>query len=190
MTKALLVILTTLSITACGGGGSSSDTGQATTVERIAGIWQGTGNDVGEVGIVTENGDLFFIDIAGNTLTTGRVTSASGNKTFGTLSTYAVVGSVFPDGSTVLTSTFDATVKSSETLLGTTTSKFGSTSFSYAYDTGYDLPSSLSSTAGTWSGIDAFGDSVTLAINSSGVISGSDSSGCTYGGQNSIINSN
>ncbi len=191
MLNKILVLAFVSFISSCGGGGGSNDTtdsGQPTTTERIAGIWQGTGNDVGDVGIVTENGDLFFISIPGNTLTVGRITSASGDNALGTLSSYAAFGFAFPDGSTVATGTFNATVKTRSTLTGTTSSKFGADTFSFAYDTDYDLPSSLSLTAGTWSGIDFFGDLVTLTINSSGVITGSDSASCIYSGQVSIIN--
>jgi hypothetical protein len=58
--------------------------------------------------------------------------------------------------------------------------------FSLTYSSVYDRPSSLAATAGTWKGI-VSGFTNTFTIDSSGSITGSSASGCSYTGAVSII---
>jgi hypothetical protein len=105
----------------------------------------------------------------------------------GTASAYSGTGKQYISGSAavpaVVTFALDAApVKT--TLTGTITpAGQAAQAFSFSYAARYETPALLADIAGTWAGTKSAGTvGVTWTINSSGVLSGSSTSGCTYGG--------
>jgi hypothetical protein len=184
--KHLALAIVVFTLTACGGGGGGGD--DSVSDVRPSGIWLGTGGSAGSVGIITEANDLFFINTNFNSLTSGRVTTVSGNDVSGNGRSYATIGNVFPDGTTIDDGTFTSTIVERQSFTGTFSSDLGSSAFTYSYSPFYDRDSSLSAVSGNWSGTD-FSGVFTVTIDSNGKIQGSNSDGCIYSGHIGLIDS-
>jgi hypothetical protein len=188
-----LVFFASLALSACGGGGGGDSGSVATPAPTNAspgGIWFGrdpiTGGDI--LGVITETGEAHFIR-DDESQYVGTV-STSGTNLSGSYNGYTAFGTVFIDGSTSGTGTVSGTIQERRQISGTfnfTTSRGrrdeGSTTL--AYQTLYELDSSLSLIAGNYRNTE---DGSTVNVNSSGVIfSQSPFTGCVINGQVSII---
>lgn len=192
-----LVLLLTLSImSACGGGGDSSSQ-SALATQRIAGIWIGTftSNVVSSTfdvtGIIAESGIGRFASTSTGAQYSGVISvngmGVNGISFSATVNAYAPFGEVFPDGSRVGIVGISGAATPRGAMSGTYSGVGDSGTFSLTYSGLYERPSSLSSVAGTWSGIVSSGDNNTITVDSSGNITGSSTSGCIYSGNVGII---
>jgi hypothetical protein len=127
-------------------------------------------------GVLTEDGKLFF-------------SSDDSEEVF--LGTYHVNGStlvfnyrICPNGGgACVDATGSSTYASRDFATGQGTSaQWGTQPFNLYYSTVYDRTPTLASLAGTWGLTDA-GVVYTVNVTAAGVVSGSDSRGCTYSGQ-------
>ncbi len=189
MRKTIIAILLSINLVACGGGGSSSSNPPPPpSTQSVSGMWRGTatssafGTTTDLLGIVSESREAFFISSQGAQYH-GSL-SVSGAHVSGTVTSYAPVGFVFPDGSVVTTTSVSGTVTTKSSLSATYTGGGDSGSIALTYDPLYERDSSLSLIAGDW-----FDGAISISIDSLGRFSGFDTSGCTYSGQVSIINS-
>lgn len=175
------LLLSTL-LGGCGGGGSSSSTAVATA--DATGVWEGTitQNGVGTysvTGLIT-GGQMRFISVDGNALYEGTV-SVSGSTLTATTTNYVIDGGIFSN------STLTGTVVTASSISGTfTSSDGGSGSFSLTYDPITTRGSSLATITANWFVTDG-AYSMSIPIDATGAINGSDSDGCVYTGQASII---
>lgn len=175
------LLLSTL-LGGCGGGGSSSSTAVATA--DATGVWEGTitQNGVGTysvTGLIT-GGQMRFISVDGNALYEGTV-SVSGSTLTATTTNYIIDGGIFS------TSTLTGTVVTASSISGTfTSSDGGSGSFSLTYDPITTRGSSLATITANWFVTDGV-YSMSIPIDATGAINGSDSDGCVYTGQVNII---
>jgi hypothetical protein len=166
----------------CGGGGGSSTAPTPTPPApspTTPGLWQGTftsttaGVSGSIVGIITTTGAARFISlesgiqIFGTVPTTGSSLSASltGVTPTGQTGTYSLSGT--------------ATAKSS---LSGTYSGLDAGSFSFTYNSAFTNGASLATISGTWTQSRADGYTVTITVDPSGAINGSDTLGCVYAG--------
>lgn len=174
------LLLSTL-LAGCGGGGGSST--PAATADAT-GVWEGTltQNGVGTysvTGLIT-GGQMRFISVDGNALYEGTV-SVSGSTLTATTTNYVIDGGIFS------TSTLTGTVVTASTISGTfTSSDGGSGSFSLSYDPITTRGSSLATLTANWFVTDG-AYSMSIPIDATGAINGTDSDGCVYTGQVSII---
>jgi hypothetical protein len=130
-------------------------------------------------GIVTQNNDAYFITESGIQYV-GTI-SVKGNKISGNLSAYAPAGMTFPDGNTNGSISINGTVIARGVMIGTYSGVGDTGSFSLVYSSLYERPSSISTVSDNWA-FSTFGYSISLSIDSSGNISGSDLHGCAYTG--------
>ena len=187
--RKILFIITILSIvlTACGGGGGGGEGSSSPTNQSIAGIWIGSftssifHSTYGITGIVTESGVARFAATSSLTQYSG-VLKVSGNKFTSTVTGY------FPSGSYAGMGDIAGTFTPKGIMNGTYSSTIDKGTFSFAYSSLYERPSSLSAIAGTWTDYSS-GDYETITINSSGNITRPPISGCTTSGNISIIDS-
>jgi hypothetical protein len=188
----LLLLLTLLIISACGGGGGGSSSSTPAT-QSIAGIWIGTSTSnvlhstSNVTGIIAESNIARFASTTTGAQYSGVVT-VIGNSFSSTATAYAPFGYMFLDGSHVGPVNISGTFTSKASMSGTYDGVGDTGTFSLTYSSVYDRPSSLTATAGTWAGV-VSGYTNTITIDSSGNISGNSTSGCSYTGTVSIIDS-
>lgn len=189
--KACSYILVAMSLTACGGGGDDGDS--SVVNDSPGGIWRGsvtltaTGATYQSIGLITETGELHFLTTDGEQ-TTGNVT-VSGKTFSANITSYAPLGSVFDNGSTVISGTASGSINQRSTFSGS--ARFSGTvtsNFSYTYDSIYERDSILSLISGLYFDYDGSGYWVTYDIDSQGVITGSDTDGCQFNGNVKLIN--
>ena len=164
-----------------GGGDSTPATTLPVTNSDATGVWEGTftENGVGTFGLIgiVEGNNMRFISTDAGAIYVGTI-SVSGTNFTATTTSYAIGGTVFA------TADMSGTVSTKSTLSGTFTSSTGATgSFSLAYDPVTDKGSSLAVTDGNWT----VGSSTVISIDSTGLLTGTDTTGCVYLGNVSII---
>lgn len=184
-----------------GGGGGAPATSLAPPPPPVnqspGGIWIGTdseGDDI--IALITEAGRFHFLETTTLAQGSGNASVSNGNDITASFRFVPPVGFVFADGSTFSDCTVTGTVAERTSLSGTVncTSSLGnqsSVTVNLAYDTLYDLNSSLGTFAGTWTDASAPGIDI-VNVDSLGVIIGQDGSGsnCIYSGQVSLIDAN
>lgn len=171
--------ITSVVITACGGGGGGSG-GASTPVTNLdpQGFWGGTssaGYDISAV--VLENGELYNI-FSRNGIAYGidyGVLSVSGSTFSGNISEFYIPTNQVFAGTT--TGTF--TPKS--IISGSVSFAAGNGTFSGTYGTAYDTPATLAALTGNYVGNYYTGAPVTMAISSTGAITGT-STNCSFSG--------
>lgn len=179
--KQVLIFSFSLLLVACGGGGGGA---ASSTAQSMGGVWLGTASPVGGggsidmVGIISEAGELHFLsDVE---IDIGSVTT-SGNTFSGNVTAYTT-------GSTA-SGTVSGTFTPRSSFSGT--GVFGGTptsNFAFTYDDSYERASSLALISGTYSDTDG-AYTETYTIGSDGALTGSDTDGCVFNGQVSIIDS-
>lgn len=188
----LLLPLICFTMSSCGGGGSSSSETPPPVAESPAGIWIGTfTSNVVHVtypvtGIIAEDNTARFITTSTLVQYSGAL-NVYGNAFSATVTAYAPVGTVFQDGSHGGLINISGTVSAKKFLSGTYAGTGDSGTFSFAYNPAYERPSVLTAIAGNW-GVTMQGYTNRVSIDTSGNITGSSTSGCTYSGRVDIIN--
>jgi len=169
-----------------GCGGSTSDTPTPTpaptpTVAAMQGIWQSAAGAASSTSaIALPDGTLWtvLVNTSGTVLQKSSVTS----QTTG----FAGTGKAYTLGSTTvqsITSTVSFVEKTS--LSGTVTRAGQAEPFALTYLSRYDTPAVLADLAGTWTV--TLGPGVTTwTVGSTGALTGSRTTGCTYTGQFSL----
>lgn len=174
-------LLLSVLLAGCGGGGGSST--PAATADAT-GVWEGTLTQDGVgtysvTGLIT-GGQLRFLSPDGNAIYEGTV-SVTGSTLTASTSNYALDGGIFS------TSTLTGTVVTASSISGTFTSSDGGRgSFSLSYDPITTRGSSLATLTANWFVTDGV-YSMSIPIDATGAINGSDSDGCVYTGQVNII---
>ena len=157
------------------GGGSS---------QSVTGIWNGTFTESGFgtedlLGLMID-GESYFISAGAGTVYAGMY-AVSGSSITAIANIYNI------NGGFVGTANIAGTVVTEAALNGSFSTSYGSTgTISLAYDPLTDKGSSLATTEGVWS-LTRGTYTLTLAIDINGVITGSDTDGCIYNGNGSII---
>jgi hypothetical protein len=174
-----------LSATGCGGGGGDDDGGSPGGAGAAEGAYYGsTGNGYATVGLVLDDGSYWFIyftaDSIGGAVQGSGKAGDGGSFSSSNGKDFNIVDGEIYDVDVV------ATAVAATSLNGSLNYDDGSkTAFTTNYEAGYTLTPSLSTLAGTYSGLAATSegeDQATTTISSSGAITGTSQSGCTYSG--------
>jgi hypothetical protein len=179
-----LFLIACIFLSACGGGGSSSGPVVAAPSAVATGVWQGTitENSVGTfsvIGLIYGN-ELRFISADAGVLYEGTIT-ISGTGFTGTTTNIDINGGV------ISTSTLTGTISTASSISGTfTSSDGGSGSFSLAYDPITARGASLATTDDNWTATDGI-YTMTLSIDATGQLTGSDTDGCVFNGSVSVL---
>lgn len=189
----ILILACLIALAGCGGGGgggSSTGTNPPPTNADPGGIWFGTAHNTTAgltfqlIGVSIGTGEFRFLDDQGVQYF-GSI-KVSGTAFTGSLTAYAPVGTVFSNGSPVLTGNISGTISQRASFSGQYTLSTGERgTISLTYDALYDRDSSIPLVSGTWQ--DDFGN--TYTVDSQGSIFAQDSAGCVYSGNISVVNS-
>ena len=188
-----------LLLTAC----SNSNPGEAFAPvapadAEVGGLWDGTGTDdlepglvVRIIGVVAEDGRAQYFKVDSNTgrpdftddgvQFAGVITSLE-NVISGNIRIYAPVGTMFVNGETVADGTIAGDIVERTSLKGDWTAESGDTgTIDQLFSNLYDRDSALSVTQGDWTGTSSVGGVLALSISSSGTIfAGVDSNAYIY----------
>lgn len=180
--KNLLLLFFVLMLSACGGGGGNSNPPPGNA--NPTGVWEGTFTQSGVgtfelVGLIS-NGQIRFISLDAGVIYEGSLTVSGQNFTGSTIN-YEIGGEQFA------TSSLTGTIQTGQSISGSFTSSNGDTGIiSLTYDPITDRGSSLTTISSNW-GIAVGADSLTISIDSNGLLTGSDTDSCIYNGSVEII---
>lgn len=197
----LVCMATILTATGCGGGGGSTST-LATPVTPsptpepaptpdptptpipvaqpvIKGFWTGSQGTNGVSAIILANGDAWVVFLeAGSATSFARLHVTTSSSSFSSNGTRYLLQSGTTEAAAASGSFTEKT-----TLVGSMVTPNGSTSLSLAYDVRYATTATIADAVGTWKGSYRNNSSVlTMTVGSTGTLSGSSTTGCTYGG--------
>jgi hypothetical protein len=182
----LLFLSIVLIFLACSGDDGSSGT-------SASGYWEGSIYSSVEneyypiIGVVSEDNEAIFlanIDVQVYQLFAGTL-NVSGNSVTGALTGYTK-DILFQDGSTVGSVTFNGTVKTKKSIVGTFTGVGDSGIFALIYNSYlYERASSLGLLAGQWASDDTY-----IEIIANGSVTGGNTEGCVFNGSVSLIDPN
>lgn len=170
-------------LSACGDGSMTPSPPPPPPAPSAVGLWNGTtanGRTIG--GLVLDDGTFWFLytsivnPSAAAGLVQGNYTAVSGSFT----SSNAVDFNL--EGLGILNSSIDGTYVVKQTLSGTIAHQAGQTTFTTTYDPDYELTPDLNLLAGTYTGVVATNETVTVTVLASGSLFGSSTSGCTFTG--------
>lgn len=158
-----------------------------------AGFYTGTlvstvsGTAIEVLALASDLGELRILDPVSDAQYVATL-SFAGNDLEPSLSAYAAPGASFPDNSRVCAGHIQGTIQPGAAITGRYDCGGDSGSFSLLYDVGDSLqrPAGRFPSLGLRGTIGA-GDVLFLALDSDGGLSGSDSAGCTYTGQMTVI---
>lgn len=193
----LFLLSICLIISACegGGGGGSSSPFTPPAAQSISGIWIGTFisnvtyRTESVTGLIAETGSARFASTSTLAQYNGGI-SVSGNSFSATVTAYAPLGYVFPDGSQVGSVSMSGIFTAKNAMSGTYSGVGDFGTFSLTYSGLYERPSSLAALVGNWTGIvSGSTNTLTIMIDPSGNMSGSSTLGCNYSGNIGIIDS-
>jgi hypothetical protein len=193
--KYLLAISSLLfTLAGCGGGGGSGDDGAGsgdgeTSIEKsIGGIWSrnvsidGT-TFIDSIGLVAETGRFFFSSPLA--FDSGTFSTSESNFT-GNLKAYLPDGEAFA----IVNGEISGSFVEREQISGTSRFEDGTpgSTFLYNYDPTYEIPSSLNSIAGLYSGTNEQGNfAEVFTIDASGAVTGFDADGCVANGDIKLV---
>ena len=194
------VIALAVASVSCGGGSSSIT---FTPDEVASGIWHGTVTNSGGTsdigGLITEDKEVILIGriktgVLAYGVTVGTL-DVTGDVLSGTVQNYGgqyplcfPCNFSFPDGSSIATLSLSGTVATRATISGSFSGGGDSGTFSLAYDTIYERPSSLSAVSANWTFSSPIsGITTTVSIDPAGLIFGTNTDGCVYSGTVSVI---
>lgn len=184
------LVLSTLVLTACGGGSSSNN---SPTTADVQGTWSGTysisggSSNVPVTSVIEQGGYGFFLDDQGVIYV---LPSLTGSTTLsGTVTAYAPAGTTFQNGLTQEQFSLTGTA-SSISISGTFSGNGETGTFSLAPYSPY--AGSPSIVAGQWQGYysGAGSSAVDITVNSNGTFSGNDATGCAINGSLSQVSGN
>lgn len=185
--QGILGMLLLVGLSACSDGGGDVPMPAPTSLPSTSaeGFWAGTTNTNRTVaGLVLDDGAYWVLYSAVHASSTvagliqGNSTSHSGVITSSNAKDFN-----FETGET-LDSTITGNYTRKQSLNGTIVYAIGgpSTSFTTTYDSDYDLVPDMNAVAGTYSGQVTATENVTVQVLSTGNISGSSTTGCTFTG--------
>ena len=197
--RIFVVFCLALLLAACSNGNPGEAFGPgAATDAAVGGLWDGTGtNDlepgvVRVIGVVAEDGRAQYFKVDSNTgrpdftddgvQFAGVITSLA-NVISGNIRIYAPIGTTFANGLTVADGTLDGTITERTDIKGNWTAESDDTgTIDQFFSNLYDRDSSLDTTRGSWVGTSSIGGALVLDISPSGTISGIDtnSPACVY----------
>lgn len=175
--KLPLVMSFLLALTACGGGGGG---GTSTPVANSdpQGFWGGTSSaGFDQAAVILENGELYNIFSRGGIaygIDYGTLT-VSGTTFSGSLSEFYIPNNQVSAGTTTGTFTPKSVIAGSVSFPAVTRT------FSGTYGTAYDTPATQAALTGNYVGNYSTGAPVTMAISSTGAVSGT-STNCSFSG--------
>jgi hypothetical protein len=176
-------LVVALGMTACGGGGSGP---QDTTIPD--GLYAGaTSTDRAFTGLVLDDGTYYVLYSAQNSPNViAGVVQGTGSAADGTFSS-TNARDFNLEGMGVLSAQLSASYVVKQSLTGSITypSLNQTNTFAGTYDSDYELTPSLAAIAGTYSGDAASpggSENTTLTVSTTGAISGTGASGCTFTG--------
>lgn len=182
-TGLMVCLAATMALTAACGGGSGGNTASPPTppptpVPLIKGFWTGSLGNTATQAIILANGDTWVVFMETGVVTrfARMQTTANGNSFSSSGTQYLLQSGVAETG----TATGSFTEK--KEMSGTMTAASGSSNFAVTYDSRYDTVASLSDAAGTWTGSYTGNGSLTMIITSTGALSGTSTTGCSYNG--------
>ncbi len=157
---------------------------------QTAGYWKGIhfdptlangfGDDTDLSGVLTEDGRLYFSSEGSDEVFVGTYTLSGATVLFD----YRICPN---GGGACVDASGTSTYASRDFIRGQGTSvPWGTQPFNLHYSTIYDRAPTVESLAGTWTLSDA-GVDYTVTISSTGAVSGTDTQGCTYGGQLAVV---
>ncbi len=195
MRRSILIGLLAAAVAACGGDGlsasSNDDDGPILPGENPAGLWQGTfTSDTAQTAffaIIAETAETHFISGGRRTQLIGT-TTVSGDDLFADLNRFERLTTTAKDADLNGTVTVSATINERDSIRGTFESEppTDTGTVNLFYDSLYERSSDLTKLASVWT--DSAADfTLTLTISPDGFLTGSDSDGCNYTGQVSII---
>jgi hypothetical protein len=189
-THLLATCAVALALAACGGGGDDTPPAPvAPSTTALQGLWQSTATgSVTSAAMVLPDGRMWLVTTdttnspASTRLVKARLVGTAGSAIFSGTGTRHFVDrdSALPIGVTV-----SANVVEKATLNGGISGITVSEGYNLAYLSRYDTPAVLADHAGTWTATLGPGV-VTWAVNASGALSGTRTTGCTYTGQISL----
>ena len=183
--------VSTAVLTACGGGGDSTDgtvttPTPTTTTASATGIWTGTTDTNRSVtGVVLGDGTYYVLYspvgtpsviaglVQGNGTMSGSTFTSSNAKDFNL------------EDASVMSATLSAIVATKQTFNGTVSDSNGAVTFTSTYDPTSDTAASLDTVHGSYTGQVATSaglETATVTVNPSGALSGTGVSGCTVSG--------
>jgi hypothetical protein len=166
-------------LAACGGGGGSDAPASVLPTSNLQGIWSaGTlGSETASMVVLSNGASWLLVNHAPVQLITSVLK--------GTLTGYDGAGIEYTSGSTPAPAavSYAASVVPKQTLTGNVTQSGQIRAFKFSYDARYEVAALQSDVAGTWTGTKNAGSvAVTWAISGTGALTGSSTSGCSYGG--------
>jgi hypothetical protein len=200
--RALAVFLAVASLVACSGGGGGSNFGPRVDQEA-GGVWIGTitsDNVAGPLslaGVVTETGEVQFTSEDGSIVYTGTI-QVRGDEITGTLEGVNFAG-IIPGALPAGAIDIEGTVTSQGTITGSYTGANDSGTFSVNYSDSYERTADVGKLASDWasfgdlafkSGVGGVDDNLLITVDGAGVLTGGDTSGCSYDGNFSVDDPN
>lgn len=195
LSVSIAMLISALTLTACGGGGSSATSGNPggtgstppppTSSSTAPGVWKGTitstttGQASTVLGMTGNTGQSFWMTPDGR-VWNGQM-PLTGTQFNTTMTGYMYPGSHFPDGSNYGPSSmmFDY---SGGVWSGQYSGVGDAGTFNMGLSAMWNRPASLGTVAGTYTRSVSYGYTMTMTIDSNGVLSATDSRGCLIGG--------
>ena len=189
----------TLTLAACGGGGGSAPANTPTPIvvdAKPGGLWVGQTTNDAQPGIVqdffgvtTDSGEFRFLSLDTLGQFIGTLT-VDGNNVTGTGLGWAPIGFTWTDGSVITSVNISATVTERQQFSGSWSTGTGeSGTLTFSYSNFHQRSSTFAKLSANWFFTDGF-FSITISVDGSGIITGSDTDGCVYAGQATIPDSN
>lgn len=183
-----LVLAAASFLTACGGGSDSPTPVAPAPLAAAEGYYQGTVSSGQQFQLLTLENDQFY-SLIGSTDSQGvfRVTSLVEGKGVSNNGSFSASNvKEYLNNGQVVTETLSATYSPKVSITGSVSYAGGSASFSgtapatanYTYET----PASLASVSGNWSGTSLAGEALNFSVATSGALSGTAASGCSFTG--------
>lgn len=190
--QGVMAMAASVLLVACGGGGGSSESAPPTPTPgepAPEGFYNGI-SDVGATvkGVVLNNHEYYVLygEDSGDVFTVYGIILGSGAATTDTFTSGNLKDFHFLNGN-VLNGTMSANFVREQNLTGTVSYDGGTTlGFSAAYDAAYEQAPDLAEDAGTYMGtaLNPAGETAaTLNVASTGQLSGSDDTGCSFAGE-------
>lgn len=150
-----------------------------TPISAMKGFWGGTQGTTTISAIVLSSGEAWIVQQAN-----GAFSSFSRSQLTPTATTFSGSGMLYSlSTGTSQTVSLTGSYTEKQLISGTATTASGSSSLNLSYNAQYETAVQLSDAVGTWKGSYNGGSIVlTMAVASSGTISGNSTSGCSYSG--------
>lgn len=192
----IFMLSSTLLLAACGGGGggsdatptpasSSSSSSSVSTVDTVEGYWTGTTSDLRTVYGLMLNDKTFWVlySLPNNSQIIAGGVQGNYNASNGTLTSSNSKDYNF-EGAGVSSNTVSATYTPKQKLNGTIAFRTMTSTFTSQYNADYEKTATLASIVGNYTGKSSASATEVLTLNlaSTGALTGSGTSGCSFSG--------